>query len=362
MKYFLAFILLIHGLIHLMGFVKAFHYREVAQLKNEISRPAGILWLLAALLFIAATILLLTNAGWWWMAALGSLLLSQALVISSWSDAKFGTIANAIVLLAVVAGFGSWQFERKFRNDVDEAFRKAGNPSSLLITEADLEPLPTPVQRYLRQARVVGKPRLSSMRINFKGRMRGKDQSWFPMTTEQYNFFGEPTRLFFMKGKMFGLTVPGYHAYKDGKATMQVKLFGLIPVVDHKGPVLDTTETVTLFNDMCMMAPASLVDPRISWEAIDDTNAKATLTTRGITVSAVLSVNEAGELTGWYSDDRYAVDLGQKLRFSTPAANYRDAGGYRVCGYGEAIWHYSDGPFTYGQFNLERIIYNPTRE
>jgi hypothetical protein len=359
MKYVLAFLLLIHGLIHLMGFVKAFHFGEIAQLKVEISKPAGVLWLLTALMFIAATILLLTNTGWWWMIGLAALLLSQGLVISTWSDAKFGTIANAIILVAVVAGFGSWQFERRFLRDVAEAFRKAGTPSSVIITGADLVPLPAPVQRYLRQARVVGKPRLTSVRIDFTGQMRGKGKAWFPMTTEQYNFFGEPTRLFFMKGKMFGLTVPGYHAYKDGKATMEVRLFGLIPVVNHKGAMLDTTETVTLFNDMCMMAPASLIDPRVSWEAIDDTSAKAIFTNHGMTVSAILTINAAGELTGWYSDDRYDVDAGKKRRFSTPAANYRDADGYRVCGYGEAIWHYDDGPFTYGQFKLNHIDYNP---
>jgi hypothetical protein len=146
MKYLLAIFLLVHGLIHLMGFFKAFQFMEISQLKNEISRPEGLLWLLSALLFLAAIILLLVDAGWWWMIALAALLISQGLVISTWSDAKFGTVANAIVLLAVVAGFGNWQFERKFRKDVEETFRKAGNPSTTLPRR---RPSPRGVSRSL---------------------------------------------------------------------------------------------------------------------------------------------------------------------------------------------------------------------
>jgi hypothetical protein len=58
---------------------------------------------------------------------------------------------------------------------------------------------------------------------------------FFPFITEQNNFYDQPTRLFFMKGKLFGLTVPGYHRYQDKSATMNVRLFGLFPVVRVAG-------------------------------------------------------------------------------------------------------------------------------
>ena len=93
--------------------------------------------------------------------------------------------------------------------------------------------------------------------------MRVRTQDWFSFHSEQYNTFDTPHRLFFMRGKIKGLVVPGYHAFKDGIATMQIKLFAMFPVVNNKGKEMNIGETVTVFNDMCILAPASLIDARI---------------------------------------------------------------------------------------------------
>ena len=107
-----------------------------------------------------------------------------------------------------------------------------------------------------------------------------------------------------MKAKMAGITVPGYHSYQNEKATMQIKLFGLVPIVDAKGHVMDKAETVTVFNDMCLMAPATLVDKRISWSAVDSVSAKAVFTNGANAILATLFFNEAGQLVNFYLDDR----------------------------------------------------------
>ena len=43
----------LHGLIHLLGFVKAFDLGEIRELTQPVSRTMGILWLLSASLFVA---------------------------------------------------------------------------------------------------------------------------------------------------------------------------------------------------------------------------------------------------------------------------------------------------------------------
>lgn len=54
MKYVFAFIVLVHGLIHLMGFSKAFGVGQITSLTRDISKQTGAIWLLAALLFLIA--------------------------------------------------------------------------------------------------------------------------------------------------------------------------------------------------------------------------------------------------------------------------------------------------------------------
>ncbi len=318
----------------------------------------GMLWLIALLLFLAAGIQLISNHNLWWITALIGIILSQALIILVWQDAKFGTIANIIILLAVVAGYGSWSFENLFNNDVSGNLETSSKTEKNLLTEKDIEHLPLPVQKYLKYAGVINKEKVNSVKIIFDVEMREKGKDWFKATSVQYNFFDEPTRLFYMKAKMFGLTVPGYHRYVEAKATMDISLFGLIPIIKQSGEVMNKTETVTLFNDMCLMVPATLIDKRIQWEPIDSLTTKAIFTNRGISISAILYFNKDGQLINFISNDRIQVSDMKQYPFSTPVYGYKNINGINVMSGGEAIWHYPDGEFAYGKFNLKTIEYN----
>ena len=78
-------------------------------------------------------------------------------------------------------------------------------------------------------------------------------------------------------------------------------------------------------------------------------------------VSAILYFNDKGELINFVSDDRYALqDDGtmKKARWSTPVKDYIETDGRKIPTYGETIWNYPEGDFTYGIFRLRNIAYN----
>ncbi len=99
MKTVLIILLILHGAVHVMGFVKAFDIFPVKQLTQSISKPFGVLWLAACLLCFTCAFLMLIKADDWWTVGLIAILVSQVLVICFWKDAKFGTIANAIIAI-----------------------------------------------------------------------------------------------------------------------------------------------------------------------------------------------------------------------------------------------------------------------
>ncbi len=101
-RYLFAFIMLVHGLIHFMGFGKAFHYGNITQLTKDISRPIGIAWIVTAVVFIIAVIMFLIKKDAWPFIAIAAVIISQFLIMSSWNDAKFGSIANGLTLLAAI--------------------------------------------------------------------------------------------------------------------------------------------------------------------------------------------------------------------------------------------------------------------
>jgi len=358
LKYFFAFILLIHGLIHFLGFAKAYGYGNITQLTKYISKINGLGWFLVAILFVLATILFLLKKESWAYIAVAAAVISQILIITVWRDAKFGSIANVIAVLAAISAWSSQQFESTFIKDVKSHLLKTGTIQTNLLTEADIQFLPFPVQKYMRYCGVIDKPKVKNMRIVFDGEMRDKGKPFFKFNPVQYNFFDEPARLFFMKAKMYGTTVPGYHCYQNERATMQIKLLGLFNVVNIKGTEMNKAETVTVFNDMCLMAPAVLIDKRIEWTPIDSFSAKAIFTNGKNKITATLYFNEQGQLINFISDDRYAIGDMKQYRFSTPVKEYSQMNGRNIWKYGETVWHYPEGEFVYGKFTLKSIEYN----
>jgi len=357
----IAFLILviIHGLIHLFGFVKAFGLSEVKQLTQHISASFGVFWLLAFIFFLMAAIMFaFKNSHWWWFGLI-AVVASQILIVFFWHDAKFGSIANAIILIAVIIGYGTSGFYSKYQNDVKTGLLQTTYFPNSILTESDIQQLPEPVKKYLRYTGSLGKPKVNNFKIEFAGKIRKDEQSeWMPFTCEQYNFMETPTRLFFMKAVMKGLPVAGYHCFKNGNAIMDIRLFSIFKVQYLDGAEMDLSETVTFFNDMCVVAPPTLIDKRIKWLEVEGNKVKASFMNNNITVSAWLYFNDKGELINFISEDRYSADSGKQYPWSTPLKDYQEIKGYKLAGNAEVIYSYPDRELCYGTFKLISIEYN----
>jgi hypothetical protein len=357
-----VFIALVHGLIHFMGFSKAFGYGNITQLTKEIAKPTGLVWFATGLLFIICVALYLLKKDSWPFFALIAVILSQILIINSWQDAKFGTIANVIVLVVAIIGIFQTKFKNEYENEVKIGLAESKTIPTTKLTEAEIAFLPTPVKKYIRYVGCIGKPIVTNFRIDFVGKIRDhKKPVWMPLTSEQYNFIKTPTRLFYLDATMKGLPVAGFHRFKNGVAIMDIRLLSIFKVEYQAGAVMDTSETVTFFNDMCVMAPASLIDKRIEWLEVEGNKVKASFSNNGITISAWLYFNEKGEMVNFVSEDRSALgENGEttKLKWSTPMRDYKVINGYKLASYAEAIYTYPDGDFTYATFELKDIGYN----
>jgi len=362
MRYIFLALIFLHGAIHLMGFAKAFGYARMEQLQAEISRTAGIFWLLASLLFVLSGAALVARADWWSWVAFAAILLSTILVISCWQDAKFGTIANIVILAGAIIGYSTANYHHTYEKEVSNGLNQTSAHPAGLLTEADLVELPEPVRKYIRYTGAVGKPKVANFKIEFNGKIRKSEQSaWMPFASEQYNFMETSTRLFFLNAVMKGLPVAGFHCFRNGDAFMDIRLLSLFKVQYQSGREMGIAETVTFFNDMCCMAPATLIDKRIEWLESDSTSVKARFSNNGIAITARLYFNEKGELTNFVSDDRYAAgenNTMHRLKWSTPLKEYKLVDGFTLATSAEAIYAYPEGDLCYGTFSLQHITYN----
>lgn len=367
LRWIVGLVVVLHGLIHLVGAAKGLDWFAVTQLKQPISKTMGVGWLAAAMLLVVAGVMLVRKTRGWWVVGAVATASSQAVILTSWSDAKAGTVVNFVLLVAVGYGFaahGPKNYRAEYRRRVETVL--AEPPHLGLVTEADLAALPEAVAAYVRQSGALGESRVVSFRARIHGRIRaGASKPWMGFTGEQVNTYGPSTsRLFLMDATMFGLPVDVLHVFVGQSATMRVKLCSLLPMVNAAGSVMDRGETVTLFNDLCVLAPAALIDAPITWQSSDAHRVHAEFTNGAHTVRAELIFNDEHELINFVSDDRSRASADGRhftqQRWSTPLSAYRAIGARQVATYGEGRWRAPDpeGEFSYLEFNVDEIAYN----
>ena len=228
------------------------------------------------------------------------------------------------------------------------------------INQSDIQNLPETVKKYLSVTGFLAKEKINNFRVVCEGRIRGNSGGWMKFSSKQYNFFDEPSRFFLIKATKMGIPARGLHVYKNLQASMVIKMANIFKVVDARGPKMNQAETVTLFNDMCVMAPGTLISDKVEWEEIGDLKIKSTFTNGNYKIAAILHFNENGELTNFISNDRYDTDGKTYVNYpwSTPLSDYKDFGGIRIASRASLIYHKPEGDFCYGKFILKEADYN----
>lgn len=367
MRILFALFVALHGAIHLMGFVKAMRIAEIPALRQPIPPRAGWAWLAAAALLLAAAALFLSVPRWWWIPALAGVVVSQILILGAWSDARFGTLANVVILLPMILAMAELRpssLRSRYERDAALALgSEAGTVAaqSALVTEAELAHLPPAVRRWLMRVGVVGRPRVTSFHARFDGLIRGgPDEPWMSGPVEQYSVLQPVGRLFFMKAFRMGVPAHVYHRYLDGAATMEARLVGVVPLMDVGGEELTRAETVTVLNDLLLFAPGAVPGMPLEWEELDQRRVRVSLENAGHRVSAELEFDDAGDLVGFVSRDRSRSEGGtlRVVPWSTPVLAFGEVNGVRLPVEAEARWLDPGGAWTYVTLTLREVAYN----
>lgn len=360
LKYLLVLVIAIHGLIHLMGYAKAFGYGNIPQLKKPVSKPVGILWLIAAIHLITVAIFYMSGKDDWWIVAIPVLIISQILIIMFWKDAKMGTIANLIILIPFMIAAASWQMNRNYKAEVKQMLPIAGTTNNSIITQQMLAPLPPVVQQWLQRSGVVGRENIQQIYLQQSGEMMTKQNGrWIPFTAEQYFTTDKPAfnwRTTIQPSSFLLMT--GRDKYKDGKGHMLIKAYSLYPVVDAKGKETDQGSMLRYLAEICWF-PSAALSRYIQWEAVDSVSAKATMSYGGITASGVFIFNKDGDMLS-FEADRYYVDNKKTTleKWLIRCKGYTVFNCIRIPSQCEVTWKLKAGDYTWLKVTITGIVYN----
>ncbi len=164
-RWIVGVVVALHGLIHLLGVVKGLGWAEVTALTEPISAVMSVAWLIAAVLVVLAGVMLAMAAHSWWIVCAVAAVLSQLVILTSWTDAKAGTLVNVVLLVAAGYGYASQgpnSDRAEYRHRVEATLAQA--PSGGVVNEADLATLPEAVAAYVRQSGAVGQPPVDNFR------------------------------------------------------------------------------------------------------------------------------------------------------------------------------------------------------
>lgn len=361
LKYIFVFFVFAHGLIHFMGFAKAFGYGNITALTKEISKSSGTCWLITALLFCIAAILLVLKKENWPVVLITAIIISQIVIIISWKDAKFGTLANIIILLVALPALATVYFNSMVNKEAETIFARTANNDNTIITTAMLGKLPPVIQKWLTHSGVTGKQKITTVRLKQKGTLRLKPASkWLPFEACQYFTVEDPAFVWKAEVTMMPfIKLYGRDKLENGNGALLIKALSLVTVA--KGSNNDKTNSATLIrflSETCWFPTAALSN-YIKWETVDSVTAKATMTYKNYSVSGIFKFNDAGDLISFSANRYYGDDEKATLeKWLITVTGYKDFNGIRVPYKNKVTWQLKAGDFTWADIEVTAMDFN----
>ena len=321
----------------------------------------GLLWLIATILLLLYVFLYITGNQNAWLIGLIAVIVSQVLVVLFWNDAKFGTIPNIIALLVMIVALGQHRFQQQVQEETTKLLNQSKNHHEKIITEKDLEKLPDPVKKWIIQSGIVGKPAIYLAKITQKAELRMKpdQKNWLPAEAVQYTVTDVPGFIWSVKVQMNPfLFFVGRDKFESGKGKMLIRLNALPAIVNEKGEKLDEGTAQRFLGEMVWL-PSMALNPYISWEAVDNSTAMATINYQGTSGSGTFHFNDEGDFIR-FTAMRYmgnAADA-KKYEWVLDVEEHQWFEGIKIPSKMTASWVLEDEIWTWLKLEIVGMQYN----
>lgn len=361
MKLALLIIVAIHGLIHILGFLKAFGISEIKELTLPISKSFGLIWLLCVVLFFIYALSIFYNYKFSWIIGLSAVLISQFIIIYFWKDAKFGTIPNIIILLYVLFSFGLYNFNKIIKDETNQIISNVSLDHIKTIEESDLINLPYVIQTWLKNTGIIGKPEIQIGYVKQKAeiKMKPDQKDWYSAEAEQYTTTNPPAFIWNVSLNMMPfINVNGRDKFIDGNGEMLIKINSLINIVNETGEKLNEG-TIQRFLGELVWFPSLSLSPFINWETVDELSAKATINYKGTSGSGTFYFNKNGDFEKFIAL-RFNGNQPDSKRYPwvLTVEDYKVFQGIKVPSKMKAAWELEDSNWTWLNLEIIDLKYN----
>lgn len=361
MKLGLTILIAIHGIIHLFGFLKAFELSEFNAIAHPVSKTFGLIWLLAFVLFAITLVSMLYTFNYWWAVGTVALVISQILIFNYWSDAKFGTIANVVILFATIIGYSTFQFKNKISEERTQMFENAKNTDQKIIAKESISGLPKSVQKWLINSGVIGKEAVFNVHLvqDLQLKMKEDQKEWNLAEADQYFTTQPPAFNWNINMRMNSvINVVGRDKFENGNGDMLIKMFSLIPIADASNNKKVNEASLQRYLAEIVWFPSAALSPYITWEPIDDQSAKAIMSFQGTKGTGTFRFDNNGNFLR-FTAMRFkdAGDKEPKL-WTVNSIKIEERNGIKIPVECEAKWKIENQDWTWLKLKITDIEYN----
>jgi hypothetical protein len=278
-------------------------------------------------------------------------------------------VALVVFALLVVAVIGvlavaraSW---RSHTAAVIAKLNRSAKPSPGAYAASRLDSLPAPVARYLRLVLREGQPLASRAALGQRGTflVNEKSDGWGEFTGIE-TFVAQPAGFVWdARIRMApGMDAWVRDAFADGAGSMEVSMLALVPVTSVKGTREISEGALHRWLAEAVWMPAALLPGRgVTWAAVDDTTARATVASGGVTVSLDYRFGPDGLVSFVYAESRMRDVHGRGV--PTPwlgrFGRYAERGGMRIPLEGAVGWVLPEGWQPYWRGEILEAAYEP---
>jgi hypothetical protein len=266
-----------------------------------------------------------------------------------------------ILTLFIIIAINHVRLKRANAKLVQELLAKSQSSNGKVFHATDVSSLPAPVQRYLIKVIPEGHPYVERVRLYQVGEFRLGDMNapWKPMEAEQHFTVNPPGFVWNAKIEMAPLVQARViDMYKDGRGLLRAKVFATFTVAEAQGlPELDQGELMRYLAEATWFPSALLPGQGVTWSAIDDRSARATLEHGSTQASIIFFFNDRDEVERIHSEGRFREIEGryEPMPWTGYWRNYQTRNGLLIPIEGEVEWNLPQGDLTYWRAHLEEI-------
>ena len=244
---------------------------------------------------------------------------------------------------------------------IKRLIRTIGKNALPNVSAERLQGLPEPIQRYLRYALKDGHPNIRYAVLQQRARFRhGPERPWFTVKATEVLSGMEPGFVWEarLRHNAFWWRTATL-SYINGVGHGHVKLYGALTLSEYEGKETDASMLFRVLSELVWLPTGLLPTKTLRWDPIDASSARATIVDGTTRVSAIVHVNEAGQIDRIVTKDKYRDHKSgfEQATFTLECKAYEEVEGVMIPTEVDFVWNLDSGDFEYGQFRITRVHY-----